>query len=111
MTLGRRCDEIVRIIDETLMSMETESGPVIDVSAHPSGASLAGRGIRPLEVVGGRRRRTDAADLRLSPGGGARRPWAGEARGDAGGRGRDRSGGHRSAARLRALHDDGIADL
>lgn len=111
MTLGKRCDEIVRIIDETLTSMETDAGPVIDVSAHPSGASLAGRGIRPLEVVGGGRRRAEAPVLRLAARSGAQRSRPGEARSDAGARSRNRSGGHRSIARLRALHDDGVTDL
>jgi hypothetical protein len=42
MTLGERCDEIVRLIDETLASFETEPAPdngpdTVDITAtHPS---------------------------------------------------------------------------
>jgi hypothetical protein len=51
MTLGDRCDEIVRLIDETLLSVGAETGTgqgaQIDTSSHPSGSALDGRGRRP----------------------------------------------------------------
>jgi hypothetical protein len=68
MSLGDRCDEIVRLIDETLLSVGADTGTVtdtatdtsnpggvvIDTSAHPSGSALAGRGLhlsdRPLRL-------------------------------------------------------------
>jgi hypothetical protein len=41
MTLGNRCDEIVRLIDETLGSVAADSA-VTARAAHPSAASLRG---------------------------------------------------------------------
>jgi hypothetical protein len=57
MTLGERCDDIVRLIDETLVSIATESDGVIDTSAHPAGSALKKPGTRPLRIVAGGRRR------------------------------------------------------
>jgi hypothetical protein len=61
MHLGERCDEIVRLIDETLVSADAEC-PGDDGGGggdgHPSGAALVGRGARPLEVVRRARRHT-----------------------------------------------------
>jgi hypothetical protein len=56
MTLGDRCDEIVRLIDETLVSVAADGDAVIDTSGHPSGAGLLGRGTRPLELLADRHR-------------------------------------------------------
>jgi hypothetical protein len=54
MTLGERCDEIVRLIDETLVAV---AGDVRgDVDAHPSGVDRVGRGSRSTETVVHRRR-------------------------------------------------------
>jgi len=60
MTLGHRCDEIVRLIDETLLSVGAEPAATVDVSSHPSVASLG----RSLPDAGGDRRRAGAR-LRL----------------------------------------------
>ena len=57
MTLGRRCDEIVRIIEETLSSVVPDPGPSVDVSAHPSAAGHRDRGRRSTGEVGARRSR------------------------------------------------------
>jgi len=43
MTLGDRCDEIVRLIDETLLSVGAEIDGVVDVSSHPTGERALGR--------------------------------------------------------------------
>jgi hypothetical protein len=50
MTLGDRCDEIVRLIDETLLSVGVDLDAV-DTSRHPSGTGLVERARRPLELV------------------------------------------------------------
>jgi hypothetical protein len=92
MALRDRCDQIVRLIDESLMPPGAEPGPVIDVSRHPSGASLVSQRPGCLEP----------ADLAAE---------STEGRGDAGGGGGHRGRRHRSVTGLRALHDDGIADL
>jgi hypothetical protein len=60
MSLGRRCDEIVRLIDEALVSTGDDTATAVDVSPHPSGASLAGGG----EPTGGARRRRHRAEAR-----------------------------------------------
>jgi hypothetical protein len=54
MTLGDRCDEIVRLIDDTLGSVGTDSASGVDTSSHPSGGALPRRR-RPLELVVDRR--------------------------------------------------------
>lgn len=56
MTLGDRCDEIVRLIDRTLLSVGADTGAddpgaAIDTSTHPSGSRLAARGARPLTLA------------------------------------------------------------
>jgi hypothetical protein len=51
MTLGDRCDEIVRLIDETLVSVAGDS-PVTGRAAHPSGASLRrANATRPRRLI------------------------------------------------------------
>ncbi|HXQ75782.1 MAG TPA: hypothetical protein VN791_04745 [Acidimicrobiales bacterium] len=44
MTLGRRCDEIVRLIDEALVASADHGATAVDVAAHPSRAGLDGDG-------------------------------------------------------------------
>ncbi|MGH9018813.1 MAG: hypothetical protein ACRDY1_13770 [Acidimicrobiales bacterium] len=56
MTLGDRCDDIVRLIDETLVSIAGEPETPVDTSAHPSGSALKARGAPPLRIVAGGRR-------------------------------------------------------
>jgi hypothetical protein len=51
MHLGERCDEILRLIDETLVSVGTGD----DDLGHPSGADLAGRRVRPPGALRPRR--------------------------------------------------------
>jgi hypothetical protein len=109
MALSDRCDHIVRLIDETLVSVGAGSGADIDISAHPSGASLVRRTAPPLTMVIGLRDR--GGDDDSTPGGGAPRESAEARRRDPGGTGRDRRGRDRSVARLRALYDHGVADL
>ncbi len=60
MTLGRRCDEIVRLIDEALVSTGDDAG-TIDHSPHPNGAGLAAG----AEPTGGTRRHRHRSDSRL----------------------------------------------
>jgi hypothetical protein len=66
MSLGERCDEIVRLIDETLVSVVADADGGTDGNAHrtdagrrahPSGSALAGRARRPVAIVAGGRRR------------------------------------------------------
>ncbi len=107
MTLGDRCDEIVRLIDETLVSVG--AGP-LDTSAHPSGARLPGRGRRPLTLMNGPG--VAGGDVAVSAaGGGATGAEAGKGRGDPGRGGGHRGRRHRTVAGLRPFDDDGIADL
>lgn len=63
MTLGHRCDEIVRLIDETLLSIGADPGSSVDIDAHPSAASLRRLPTGP----GGRDRRGAAGRLRALP--------------------------------------------
>jgi hypothetical protein len=62
MSLGRRCDEIVRLIDETLLSIGADPGTPLDIDAHPSAASL-----RRLPTDPGGRDRRGAARLHALP--------------------------------------------
>ena len=72
MTLGHRCEEIVRLIDETLASVGTNPAATVDVSTHPSAASRAERvrsslatGRRDGPHPAGRDRRAAVGRLRL----------------------------------------------
>jgi hypothetical protein len=55
MTLGDRCDEIVRLIDDTLGSVGADSASGVDTSSHPSGGARPRHRRRPLELVVDRR--------------------------------------------------------
>jgi len=57
MSLGERCDEIVRLIDETLVSVAADSGAGADPTTPPGDARLLDRGTRPAPTMTGRRRR------------------------------------------------------
>jgi hypothetical protein len=57
MTLADRCDEIVRLIDETLTAVAADSDSALTATVRPSEADLVGGHSRPLRVV--QRRRPD----------------------------------------------------
>jgi len=63
MTLADRCDEIVRLIDETLVAVVADVRPEADT--HPAPADLVTGGRRRSEPTVPRRRRRHGADIRL----------------------------------------------